>query len=85
VLRLQAAGFQEGTPIGIELRVVVEEGITIPNSLEKRLPQLLHHPISGLECQRGHQEAEGGDDHLTMVSEEGEPVFGRIAAALQAL
>jgi hypothetical protein len=26
-----------------------------------------------------------GDDHLTMVNEEGEPAFGRIAAAPQAL
>src|SRR5438094_2044926 len=41
--------------------------------------------IQELERQRGHgKEVEGGD-HLTMVSQEGQPVFSRIAAAPDAL
>ena len=41
--------------------------------------------IQELERQRGHGKEVEGDDHLTMVSEEGEPVSGRIAASPQAL
>jgi hypothetical protein len=37
-----------------------------------------------LECQRGHGKEIEGDDHLTMVGEESQPVFGRIATAPQA-
>jgi len=41
--------------------------------------------IQELEGQRGHgKEVEGGD-HLTMVSEKGQPAFSRIAAAPQAV
>jgi hypothetical protein len=36
--------------------------------------------VQKLESQRGHRKKVQGDDHLTMVNEEGEPAFGRIAA-----
>ncbi len=45
-LRLKSGGSQEGNHIDIECRVVVEDGITIPNSVGKCFPQLLHDPIS---------------------------------------
>src|SRR5450759_5488678 len=107
-LRLKAGCVQERNHIGIELRVVVEDRITIRTRLGEYFPQLLHNPIGcrmpsdvemqnpapamldyeeaiqELESQRGHGEEVEGDDDLTMVSEEGEPPFGRIAASSQA-
>ena len=46
-LRPKARCLQKGNHIGIESRVVVEDGETIRTSLGKRFPQLLHHPIGG--------------------------------------
>jgi hypothetical protein len=37
--------------------------------------------IQELEGQGGHGKEVKGNDHFTMVSEEGEPVFGRIATS----
>jgi hypothetical protein len=45
--RLKTRCLQEGNHIGIEFRVVVEDGITIPNRVGKCFTQLLHNPISG--------------------------------------
>jgi hypothetical protein len=45
--RLQASSLQKAVHIGVEFRVVVEDGITIRTNLGKRFTQLLHHPISG--------------------------------------
>src|SRR5712692_10709474 len=44
-LRSEARGFQEGNHIGIEFRVMVEDGIAIRTSLGKGFTQLLHHPL----------------------------------------
>ena len=41
-----ASSLQKGNHIGIEFRVVVEDGITIRTSIGKGFPQLLHHPLS---------------------------------------
>jgi len=41
--------------------------------------------VQELERQRRHSKEVEGNDHFTMVSEEGEPVFGSIAASPQAL
>ena len=41
--------------------------------------------VQELEGQGGHGKEVEGNDHLTMVSEEGEPMFGSIAASPQAL
>src|SRR6185503_19791488 len=46
-LRLQTGHVQKGDHIGIEFRVVVQDGITIRNNLGKRLTQLLHDPLGG--------------------------------------
>ena len=43
-LRLQTGCLQEGDHIGIEFRVVVQDGITIRSSLGKRLTQLFGQP-----------------------------------------
>ena len=45
--RLKTGCLQEGNHIGIEFRVVVEDGITIPSRVGKCFTQLLHNPISG--------------------------------------
>ena len=44
-LRPKARCLQQGNHIGIEFRVVVEDGIPIRTSLGKRFPQLLDHPL----------------------------------------
>src|SRR5260370_21767296 len=44
-VRLEDGCLQEGDHVGIEFRVVVENGITIRTSLRKRFTQLLHHPL----------------------------------------
>jgi hypothetical protein len=45
--RLKTRYLQEGHHIGIEFRVVVEDGITMRNRVGKSFPQLLNNPISG--------------------------------------
>src|SRR5579864_426832 len=44
-LRLQTACLQECDHVGIEFRVVVQDGITIRTILGKGFTQLLHHPL----------------------------------------
>ena len=46
-LRLQTGCLQECDHIGIEFRVVVQDGKTTRTSLGKRLTQLLHDPLGG--------------------------------------
>src|SRR5437016_3582265 len=50
----------------------------------RRPSSINEEAIQELEGQRRHGKEVEGDDHLTMVSEEGEPALGRIVAAPQA-
>ena len=45
--RLQARGLQERDHFGIELRIVIQNGVTIRLLSGECLPKLLDHPISG--------------------------------------
>src|SRR5215475_5267834 len=45
LLGLQARRLQKGDHIGVVFRIAIEDGVPIPTSLGKGLPQLLHHPL----------------------------------------
>ena len=65
-------------PLGSRMTSDVEMQYPAPAMLDDE--EAIEEP----ECQSGHGKEVEGDDHLAMVSEEGEPVFGWIAASPQA-
>jgi len=66
-------------PLGSQMTSNVEVQNPAPAMLDDE------EAVQELEGQRGHGKEVEGDDHFTMVSEEGEPAFGGVAASPQAL
>ena len=62
-------------PLGSQMTSNVEVQNPAPAMLDDE------EAVQELEGQRGHGKEVEGDDHLAMVCEEGEPVFGWIAAS----